>query len=262
ISKTIREIHKIAPQSKLDSVQADFTSLKQVRAMSDELHKKYKKLDVLINNAAVIMTEYVLTEDNFETTFQVNYLAPFLLTLSLLDLLFNSDKKPARIINVASMAHASHLNIDDIPKQNWGPEYDAYSLSKLGNILFTFELAEKLNAVFEQKKAGDRDGNMNVPDGSAKALPITVNCLHPGVISTKLLHVSFPGGAPVSEGAKIPVFLATSPDVINITGKYFSHMRVAEPASIAYDKEIRKRLWEISEQMASIKFEDIISKLD
>lgn len=156
-------------------------------------------------------------------TFAVNYLAMFLLTLSLLDLMKNSA--PSRIVNVGSMAHASDIDFDNLQGESSFSGYDAYSRSKLCVNLFTFRLAEKL------KGAG-----------------VTINCLHPGVISTKLLHAfGISGGASVEKGAGNLIHAAASPDLENVTGNYFVDREETEPASISFDREIQDRLWRLSE---------------
>jgi len=166
-----------------------------------------------------------LSQDGFEMTFAVNHLAHFLLTDLLLDLIKKSGY--SRVINVASMAHASEIYFDNLQHEKFYEGYSAYALSKLCNILFTYELAEKLS-------------------GSKT----TVNCLHPGVIRTKLLHAGWGfGGSELNEGSKTPVHLATSQEVEKITGKYFVNCAQSNSSDISYNQEKRKLLWEISEKM-------------
>ncbi|RLD53720.1 MAG: short-chain dehydrogenase, partial [Bacteroidetes bacterium] len=170
----------------IDFFVTDFSSLQDVKQLSDEIHTKYKNMDVLINNAGVFLNERKLSLDGFEMTFAVNHLAHFYLTNLLLDLLQNVQQ--GRIVNVASMAHASELDFENIRGKKYFDAYTAYSYSKLCNIMFTYYLAEK---IFDST--------------------ITVNCLHPGVIGTKLLHAGWgSGGSGIHEGSKTSVYLATS----------------------------------------------------
>lgn len=211
---------------------SDFSSLKQVRKLAEEIKTKYNRLDVLINNAGVYVKQRIVTEDGYETTFQVNHLAHFLLTNLLLDLI--KQNAPSRIINVSSMAHSSSINFDDLQSEKNYSAYGAYTLSKLANILFTFKLAEEL-----------------------KGTGVTSNCLHPGVINTKLLREGFGAiGRGLKIGAKIPVFLASSPKVESVTGKFFANrirglvQREQRAAEIAYNKDVQDNLWKLSSEMA------------
>lgn len=198
---------------------ADFTSLKDVKRLSIKLKSNYDVLDVLLNNAAIINQDYETTVDGFEKTFQVNYLAHFVLTNNLLPLLKGAVQ--GRIVNVASMVHSNNIDLDDLQLKQKYSGSEAYSATKLYNILFTFKLARLL-------------------DGSS----ITCNCFHPGVINTKLLRNNFGSiGGAVSEGADNSVYLVVNPSVSSITGKYFRNSRVASPSQIAEDKKVQDTLW-------------------
>ena len=170
------------------------------------------------------MNTFETAEDGYEMTFAVNHLAVFALTLSLLDLLTRSA--PSRIINVSSMVHSASLNFENLVKPRHFDGWEVYCQSKLCNILFTYELAEKLQ-------------NQGV----------TVNCLHPGVIDTKLLRVNFGGGSPVTEGSRKLVYLATAAKLASVTGEYFYDNRQTRSAEITYDAETRKKLWNLSEKL-------------
>ena len=216
--------------SSIDFFVADFSSLQNVRQLSRKIHLKYGHLDVLINNAGVFMNERGLSHDGYEMTFAINHLAHFYLTNLLFDLLQNSPQ--GRIVSVASMAHASDLDFENLQGEKFFDAYTAYSYSKLCNILFTYLLADK---IFDS--------------------PITVNSLHPGVISTKLLHAGWgSGGSRIQEGSSTSVYLATSTEMGQITGKYFSNGRQAKSSGISYDKDIQEKLWELSEMMIGEKF--------
>ena len=209
---------------------ADLSSMKEVRKLAEDVRGSYERLDVLINNAGVFMTQRRLTEDGFETTFAVNHLAPFLLTHLLLDLLASSA--PARIINISSVAHQrAHLDLDNLQGEKKFTGYGAYALSKLANILFTYELAERLQGT-----------------------GVTVNSLHPGVINTKLLREGFGGmsGAPLKEGAATAVYLASAADVGATTGRYFVKKKEEVSSPVTHDGALRKTFWTVSERLCGI----------
>ncbi len=204
----------------LDYVVADFASFRAVRVMTEEIKMKYDKIDVLINNAGIYMSERVLTEDGFETTFQVNHLSPFLLTNILFPFIEKSDD--GRIVNVSSMAH--QWGKIDFENLNGEKEYDgqnAYSVSKLANILTTYKLHRM-----------------------TKGKP-SVNALHPGVIATKLLYAGWGmGGDSLENGAKTSVYLAASDEVKGVSGKYFVNMREEKSAPITYDESLQDEFWQ------------------
>lgn len=226
--QVLQEIEQKTGNDQLDFFIADLSSLHQIRTMGAEIRRKYSRLDVLINNAGVAMNTFEISDDGYEMTFAVNYLAAFALTLLLLDLLTQSAS--SRIINVSSMVHSSSLNFDNLAEPRHFDGWEAYCQSKLCNILFTYELAERLQ---------DQG--------------VTVNCLHPGVIDTKLLRVNFGGGSPVTEGSRKLVYLATAPGLATMTGKYFKDNRQTRPAEIAYDPETRKKLWNLSEKLCGLR---------
>jgi NAD(P)-dependent dehydrogenase (short-subunit alcohol dehydrogenase family) len=230
----IDEIKGETKNAKLNLFISDFSSLNQVRNLAEEVKAKYDKLDVLINNAGVYLKERLHSVDGFEMTFAVNYLAHFLLT----NLLLTAIKKveSARIINVSSMAHSSNIDFEDLQSEKNYSGYSTYALSKLANILFSFKLAEDL-----------------IETG------VTVNCLHPGVINTKLLREGFGSmGRGVKSGAKVPVYLATSSKLDNVTGKFYSNrykgFKIQEqaPAQIAYNKEVQDKLWTVSADLVGL----------
>ena len=192
------EIRTATGNKHAEVLAADLSSQRQVRELASEISKRCDSLDVLINNAGVFMNERQVTEDGLELSFAVNHLAPFLLTNLLLGLLQKST--PARIITVSSMVHAQgRVDFSDLQSEKRFVGYDAYALSKLGNVLFTYELAERLQGT-----------------------GVTANCLHPGVIATKLLRAAFESdGASPAEGAATMLYLATSPEVEQVTGRYY-----------------------------------------
>jgi NAD(P)-dependent dehydrogenase (short-subunit alcohol dehydrogenase family) len=213
---------------KIETAIADLSVMANVRALADEITSRFDHLDVLINNAGVYLTEYVQTPDGFESTFAVNHLAPFLLTHLLLPLL--KTAAPARVITVSSVAHGSaRVDLDNLNAEKRFHGWGAYCLSKLGNLLFTFKLARRL-------------------EGSG----VTANALHPGTVNTKMLEKLGMRGKPVGEGAATSVFLASSPDVAGVTGKYFSQQRIAKPSEAALDRELQQTFWNRSAEMVNL----------
>ncbi len=227
--QTVDELSKIT--TKLDYFNYDLISLKEVFNFSNEVKNRYDNLDVLINNAGVYLNDYTLSPEGIEATFQINYLSMFFLTLNLLPIIKPKKSEAARIINVSSMAHSPEMDFENLINTAKYDGHKAYSLSKLCVIYFTLELSERL-----------KDKN------------ITVNCLHPGVINTKLLRTGWGGfgkffSRGADEGAATPVYLAASDNVANITGKYFSDLKIVKPNPAAHDINSRKKLWQLSEEL-------------
>ena len=223
------EIRKVTGRTKLQGFVADLNSLRQVRKLAAEVLEQHDRLDVLINNAGVYEHERGLSEDGLEMTFAVNHVGPFLLTLLLLDLL--RESAPSRIVNISSMIHAGTIDFENLQGEKRYSGNEAYCLSKLCNILFTYELAERLQGT-----------------------GVTANCLHPGVINTKLLRASWSGGIRVTEGSRNVVYVATDPALENVTGKYFVSGRETPSSSISYDMKTRKKVWELSERLAGVSW--------
>jgi len=226
------EIRRETGTADLGLLTADLSTLEGIRGLAEEVGDRYGRLDVLVNNAGVYMGEQVSTRDGLETTFAVNLLAPFLLSRLLLPLL--EAAAPARIVNVASSAHfdAEGMDWENLQGEKHYDGWGAYAQSKLGVVLFTYSLARRLDP-----------GR------------VTVNCLHPGVICTKLLRSAFPvfPCESVEAGARTPVCLATSPRVSGITGRYFDEMREARSSGISRDRDAQERLWEYLEGMAGLR---------
>jgi NAD(P)-dependent dehydrogenase (short-subunit alcohol dehydrogenase family) len=209
---------------------ADLSSQRQVRQMAAELITRYDRLHVLINNAGVILPKRQLSEDGIEMSFAVNHLAPFLLTNLLLDVLKQSA--PARIVNVSSTVHYdAPLKFDNLQGERKYNGVEAYKIAKLGNVLFTYELAERL-----------------------KGSGVTVNCLHPGVVATKLLGAGWgwSNGLTSAQGASLSVYLATSPEVEQISGQYFEGRSPGGASPKANDVNLRRKLWNISAQLVGL----------
>ncbi len=212
-----------------EGVVADFARLNDVRRMGETLAQRLDRLDVLLHNAGLYAETRTITEDGNESTLQVNHLAPFLLTHLLLPVLERSA--PSRVVVVSSVAHRrGELDLDDLDLARGYSAYGAYALSKLCNLYFAFELADRVG----EKR-------------------ITVNALHPGVIGTKLLQQGFGiGGASTEQGARTSVYLALSDDVTNVSGQYFNDCRPEEVAANARDRVLQKRLWDESARRVGI----------
>ena len=227
--RVYEEIARTTGIDQLDLFIADLASQRQVHKLAAEVVERHERLHVLINNAGTFQAERRLTEDGLETSFVVNYLAPFLLTHELLRLLEKSS--PSRIINVASIAHLNaKVDWNNLQGERWYDGFEAYALSKLGIVLLTYKIAERLK-------------------GSA----VTANCLHPGVIKTKLLRAGFGDypGSPPEKGARTSIYLASSPDVKGISGEYFVECRPAKSSPLSYNRDLQERFWELAETYTS-----------
>ncbi len=198
--QTVEEILTQKPEATVEFAAADLSLMKNVQNLAKELKDRFEHLDVLLNNAGVFMNERVMTSEGFEMTFAVNHLSVFLLTNELLPMLKRSSAP--RIVTVSSVAHRNGtFNADNVNSERSFSGYSSYASSKLMNILFTIELAERLQ-------------NIN----------ITTNCLHPGVVGTKLLKTGFngmSGSDSLETGAETSVYLSTSSDVYGGDRKIF-----------------------------------------
>ena len=238
--KVIEEIRATGAKGKVDLFVADLSSMKDIRRVAGEFKAKHDRLDVLLNNAGAINMDRETTVDGFERTFATNHLGYFLLTQELLDLLKKSA--PSRIVNVASEAHRqapSGIDFDDLmyEKRGYGG-FAAYGASKLANILFTRELAKRLEGT-----------------------NVTANSLHPGVIASGfgrnnkgvfgfiMRNIASPFLGSEESGARTSVYLASSPDVEGKTGLYWKSSREARTTRAGQDDEAAKRLWKLSEEL-------------
>src|SRR5918998_1118260 len=225
LKATLEEIRGETGNEKGGSYLTDLSSLREVRGLAERVLAEQDRLDVLVNNAGVIVGERKESEDGFELTFAVNYLAHFLLTSLLLPLL--RDSAPARIVNVAS-AGQSPVDFDDVMLERSYSGMSAYTQSKLAQIMFTFELAERLSET-----------------------GVSVNSLHPAsLMDTKMVLETFGRAmSNVQEGVEATVRLVASPEVEGVTGRYFDGQREARADRQAYDAQARKRLWALSEEL-------------
>ena len=233
------EIIRKSQNNAVDLLQADLSSLESVRILASEFQKKYSGLHVLINNAGLFNQRRRVTADGYENTFATNYLAPFLLTNLQLDLLKASA--PSRIINVSSVGHYNgHINFDDLNLENDYGGWKAYGQSKLALVLFTHELAKKLQGT-----------------------GVTVNAVHPGTVATNIWSrplgpVGFIMTVPKlfmtspEQGAETIVYLASSPDAKGLNGEYFEKLKVKKSSDESYNEEIAQRLWDVSAKLTHL----------
>jgi NAD(P)-dependent dehydrogenase (short-subunit alcohol dehydrogenase family) len=233
------EIKEKSGNASVDLMLADLSSQEQIRRLAHEFKEAYPRLDVLINNAGVIRSERITTADGLETTFAVNHLAYFLLTNLLLDRLKASS--PSRIVNVASGEQRNGtIDFDDLQGEKGYTGAKAYSQSKLATVLFTYELARRLQ-------------------GSG----VTANCLHPGVVGTNLgsgvsgvfgfvVRAMTPLMKSPEKGAETSIYLASSPEVEASSGGYFAKKAQARSSDVSYDERIARRLWEVSAELTML----------
>lgn len=240
VNASVDQIRRETGATAVDGLVADLSSMAGVHELADAYLARHDRLDVLLNNAGAWFTTRQTTVDGYERTFALNHLAPFLLTHLLLDVLTASG--PARIITVASMAHnGQRLNLDDV--NNASRPYQGlrvYGESKLANIMFTYALARRLSGT-----------------------GVTANTLHPGLVSTGfgknngaamrwLMALYALVAISPEKGAQTSIYLASSPEVADVTGKYFIKEKPARSSAVSYDEQAQERLWAISEQMTGV----------
>lgn len=233
----LMEIKRESGNDAVGLLVADLSSLAAVRRLADESKAKHPTLHVLINNAGIIPRKRTVTEDRLETQFAVNHLAYFFLTNVLLDVLKTSA--PARIVNVTSQAHqGASIDLDDLQSERSYRPTHVYKWTKLANVLFTYELARRL-----------------------KGTGVTVNCVHPGGVATNLLSDYLPRplrfmtkivGVSPEKGARTPIYLASSPEVEGVTGKYFANQKEVRSSKLSYDTALAARLWQVSAQLTGL----------
>jgi len=231
----LQKIAQKSGSSNLHLLIADFSSLDQTRQLASDFQAQFPALHVLINNAGTIPKKRKISQDGYEIQFAVNHLAPFLLTNLLLPLIKTSA--PARIITVSSMVHSwGSLDLNDLQSAKGYDPSSVYAMTKLANILFTTELAARLDGI-----------------------EVTANSLHPGVIDTKLYrgYMGMSGNDDASEseledGAATSVYLASSEEGGQVSSKYFSRQRQASTSALSQDKDLAERLWRASEKLTGL----------
>lgn len=225
IAAVLRE----AESPNLEFLQADLSSMTQVRALVQAFKARYAQLHILVNNAGASFPSYRESAEGIEMTFALNHLSYFLLTTLLLELLKRGA--PARVINVSSSAHRhAGLNLDQINNPEHYHSWGAYSASKFANVLFTYELARRL---------ADQQ--------------ITVNAVHPGFVDTNFFNAAemtgMRGHLTPEQGADTQIWLATEESLTEVTGKFFVNRVETATIPESYDLELARRLWEASERL-------------
>jgi NAD(P)-dependent dehydrogenase (short-subunit alcohol dehydrogenase family) len=235
-----KELINLTNNEQIDIFLVDFSNLSSIEMACKEFKAKYQSLDVLVNNAGATFAKFELSEDGIEKTMAVNHFGYFATTYHLLPLL----SKGARIVNVSSKAHyGGHIDLDTINTEKGYFVFKQYEISKLANVLFTKSLARKL----EDKG-------------------ITVNCLHPGVVKTKIgnkagnklfgfiwtLFSSF--GLNTDQGAATSIYLASSDEVENITGMYFDKCKAYKGSELSRNEKLQEEFWKWSEELSEISW--------
>jgi NAD(P)-dependent dehydrogenase (short-subunit alcohol dehydrogenase family) len=242
-ARAVAELKARSGNSAVEFLQADFSSLAEVRRLAAEVKERAPRVDVLVNNAGSIFVKRALSKDGYEATFAVNHLAPFLLTQLLLDTL--QSGAPARIVTTASRAHRNaKIVFDDLQMTRRYSAMGAYGVSKLANILFTRALAKRLQ-------------------GTA----VTATCMHPGLVRTNFGRNNESGVSALvkgiiglvmrfartpEKGAETLVYLAASPQVEGASGGYYVDCKAVAPAAAGRDDGVAERLWRVSEQLVGI----------
>jgi len=236
----LTEIKVKSGNASVDLMLADLSSQEEIHRLADNFKEAYPRLDVLVNNAGLFRSERITTQDGLETTFAVNHLAPFLLTNLLLDVLKASA--PSRIVNVSSGDHKSGaIDFDDLQGEMGYKGAKAYSQSKLANVLFTHELARRLEGTGVSANclhpgAGIRT---NFGSGVSGALGFMVRALRPLMKSPE-------------KGAETSIYLASSPEVEGLSGRYFVKKAEASSSAVSHDDGLDRRLWEVSADLTNL----------
>jgi len=237
---TVSAIRQETGNQSIEPIVADFSSLEAVRGMAAEFRQRHSSLHVLINNAGISLRSRRTSRDGYELMFAVNHLAPFLLTNLLLETVIASA--PARIIAVSSGLHKySRLNLDDLQMERKFSAMRGYGVSKLANVMFTNELARRL-------------------EGKG----VTANAMNPGMTATnigmeeggvfsasKRLMDRLIGKSP-ERGAETLIYLASAPEVAAVSGKYYDNMKETDAVPAAYDPDATRRFWEVSARLTGL----------
>ena len=236
----VGEIREQSGSEKVSLVLADLAVQAEVRGLARAFKERHDRIDVLVNNAGIIQSRRAETPDGIELTLAVNHLAPFLLTNLLLDLL--KESAPSRIVTVSSEARrGAEIDFDDLQSERRYRAFRVYGMTKLANILFTYELAERLE--------GTR---------------VVANCLHPGGVNTNfannnrglgtLIFRAFkPFMRTAEQGADTVVYLASSPEAGEMTGRYLTDRKVISSYQEPHDVSAQKRLWEVSGELTNLE---------
>jgi NAD(P)-dependent dehydrogenase (short-subunit alcohol dehydrogenase family) len=236
---TVQKIREDTRNEEVELLSADLSSQTSIRRLSDHVLAEHDRLHVLVNCAGAFFRDRRVTIDGLEMTFALNHLAYFMLTTLLLDLL--QESAPARVVNVTSGAHSrGRIDFEDLQGERGYRGQAAYNQSKLANVLFTYELARRL-------------------DGTG----VTVNCVHPGVVNTNfgrqnqplawrlVISMVAPFMRSLKKGAETVVYLSSDPEVESVTGKYFHDLKAKRSSKLSYDPAVAARLWQVSEELTA-----------
>jgi len=238
--RALEEIRAESTGASVELLIADLAVQAEVRRLAEEFRERHDRLDVLVNNAGLVQSERTETPDGIETTLAVNHLASFLLTNLLLDLLKKSA--PSRVVTVSSEAQRwGNIDFEDLQSRRNYKGMPVYGMTKLANIMFTYELADRL-----------------------KGTGVTATCVHPGAVNTRfgtsdrgpmtlLFRLSKPFMRTPEQGADTVIHLASSWEVEGVSGKYYSDRKWIEPQEVALAPDARRKLWEASEDLTGLK---------
>jgi NAD(P)-dependent dehydrogenase (short-subunit alcohol dehydrogenase family) len=212
----------------------DLASQQSIRAMTDDFKQRYHRLNLLVNNAAIFTTRRALTPDGLEMMFATNHLGPFLLTNLLLDML--RAGAASRVVNVTAPS-TSRLYFDDLQGEGVFRTVDAFGASKMCNLLFTYELARRL----------DRSG-------------VTANAVHPGLVKSNLMHEAPAAirwmfqlfSAAPERAARGPLYVASSRDLAGVTGKFFKRKRSIDSNAYSNNQQVQRQLWDASAELVKL----------
>lgn len=243
--KTVADINAVTGRQDARAMPADLSSLAEIRRLAQAIQAEFSHIDVLVNNAGAFFQNRRESVDGYEMTFALNHLSYFLLTQLLLEELRAAarDHGEARIVNVSSGAHfgTRKLDIDAVNDPKHFSSFGTYSETKLMNILFTYELARRLQGT-----------------------GVTVNALHPGFVRTgfgmnnhifvraTVRFMQMFAAISSEEGAQTQIYLASSPEVKGVTGRYFDKKKAVKSSQLSYDEGLQKRLWELSAQLTGL----------
>jgi retinol dehydrogenase 12 len=238
-ANSVVQIQRATGNDAVDFLLADLSSQADIAKLAETFQHRYERLDVLVNNAGAIFTQRQMSVDGLEMTLALNHLGYFLLTHLLLDMLKRSA--PCRIVNVASSAHRrGRIHLDDLQGERTYNGWRAYCQSKLANVMFTYELANRL-----------------------KETQVTANALHPGFVATRfghnnawvkaqLIRATQMLAISAEKGAETMIYLSTAPEVEGVSGTYFVNKREVRSSPQSYDAAIGKALWHVSEAMVGV----------
>lgn len=230
----VDEIRQQTGNPAVEFMLADLSSQEDIRRLAHQFQVRHQRIHVLVNDAAALFPKRQQSVDGIEMTFALNHLAYFLLTNLLLDTLKGSA--PARIVNVSARLHrGANINFDDIQNLEKYNGWRAYKESKLANVLFTYELAQRL-------------------EGTG----VTVNAMEPEVVAFVRLFQRLTGTYPPfispEQGAQTAIYLATSPEVESVTGKYFANQKAVPSSNESYDEAAARRLWQVSAELTGLSY--------